>query len=192
MVGSALILLREGLEGALIVAIALAYLRKLGRQDRFGAIWTGAGAAIAINDEGENCLHGVAYLGWNTLLQSLVEKGVKVNIVSKRGLTPLSMAEGHQKINNVFLSQPQIVPLLKQADPRANPRETYTAGVAQDASGAANAVAVSSVRAPLVDEGALRTRRQRSKMQASCDAPQRAGVDARAGPDECTLGGDLP
>src|SRR4051812_3305413 len=48
MVGSALILLREGLEGALIIAIALAYLRKLGRQDRFPAIWTGAGAAIGI------------------------------------------------------------------------------------------------------------------------------------------------
>jgi hypothetical protein len=44
----------------------------------------------------------------------------------------------------------------KQADPRANPRETYTAGVAQDASGAANAVAVSSVRAPRVDAGAVR------------------------------------
>jgi hypothetical protein len=44
----------------------------------------------------------------------------------------------------------------RQADPRANPRETYTAGVAQDASGAANAVAVSSVRAPRVDAGAVR------------------------------------
>jgi hypothetical protein len=44
----------------------------------------------------------------------------------------------------------------KQADARANPRETYTAGVAQDASGAANAVAVSSVRAPRVDAGAVR------------------------------------
>src|SRR4051812_9652115 len=48
MVGSALILLREGLEGALIVAIVLAYLRKLGRQDAFPAIWAGAGAALAI------------------------------------------------------------------------------------------------------------------------------------------------
>ena len=48
MVGSALILLREGLEGALIIAIVLAYLRKLGRQDRFPVIWAGAGAAIGI------------------------------------------------------------------------------------------------------------------------------------------------
>src|SRR3954447_22831689 len=48
MVGSALILLREGLEGALIIAIVLAYLSKLGRKDRFPVIWAGAGLAIAI------------------------------------------------------------------------------------------------------------------------------------------------
>src|SRR3954449_839029 len=48
MVGSALILLREGLEGALIIAIVLAYLNKLGRKDRFPVIWAGAGAAIGI------------------------------------------------------------------------------------------------------------------------------------------------
>jgi high-affinity iron transporter len=48
MVGSALILLREGLEGALIVAIVLAYLRKLGRPDRFPSIWAGTAAAVVV------------------------------------------------------------------------------------------------------------------------------------------------
>lgn len=48
MVGSALILLREGLEAALIVAIVLAYLRRLGRRDRFAAVWLGTGVAAAI------------------------------------------------------------------------------------------------------------------------------------------------
>ncbi|HEU5265815.1 MAG TPA: hypothetical protein VFU35_03900 [Jatrophihabitans sp.] len=42
------------------------------------------------------------------------------------------------------------------ADPIANPRETYTVGLAQDADGAVNAVAVTSVRAPLVDAAAVR------------------------------------
>lgn len=42
------------------------------------------------------------------------------------------------------------------ADPSSNPREVYTVGVAQDASGAVNAVAVTSARTPLVDEGAVR------------------------------------
>lgn len=47
--GSAfLITLREGLEMALIVAIVLAYLKKIGRERDFGAVWTGVGVAAAI------------------------------------------------------------------------------------------------------------------------------------------------
>jgi hypothetical protein len=42
------------------------------------------------------------------------------------------------------------------ADPSRNPRESYTVGIAQDAAGAVNAVAVTSVRTPLVDKAAVR------------------------------------
>lgn len=42
------------------------------------------------------------------------------------------------------------------ADRCRNPRETYTVGIAQDTSGAVNAVAVTSVRAPVVDLAAVR------------------------------------
>jgi hypothetical protein len=43
------------------------------------------------------------------------------------------------------------------SDPATNPRETYTVGVATDGGdGAVNAVAVTSVRAPLVDAAAVR------------------------------------
>lgn len=49
MGSAALILLREGLEGALIVAIVLGYLRQLGRREHFPAVWLGAGAAAAIS-----------------------------------------------------------------------------------------------------------------------------------------------
>lgn len=44
----------------------------------------------------------------------------------------------------------------RHADPATNPRETYTVGVAQDPSGAVSAVAVTSVRAPMVDAAAVR------------------------------------
>ena len=44
-----LIMLREGLEAALIVAIVLAYLRRLGRQRDFRSVWLGTGAAVAIS-----------------------------------------------------------------------------------------------------------------------------------------------
>ncbi len=41
-----LITLREGLEIALVLAIIIAYLSKIGRGDRLGAIWAGAAAAV--------------------------------------------------------------------------------------------------------------------------------------------------
>lgn len=45
---SFLIILREGFEAALIVAIVLAYLRSIGRLDLGRTIWAGVGAAAAI------------------------------------------------------------------------------------------------------------------------------------------------
>jgi high-affinity iron transporter len=45
---NALIMLREGFEAGLIVAILLAYLRKLERRDAFKQIWMGTGAAAAV------------------------------------------------------------------------------------------------------------------------------------------------
>jgi high-affinity iron transporter len=48
-VGSAfLIMLREGLEGALIVAILLAYLKLLDQRRHFGAVWLGTLAGVAV------------------------------------------------------------------------------------------------------------------------------------------------
>jgi len=46
MLASSLITLREGLEAALIVGIVLAYLGKIGRNDRRGAVWGGVAAAV--------------------------------------------------------------------------------------------------------------------------------------------------
>ncbi|MDO8691888.1 MAG: iron uptake transporter permease EfeU [Dehalococcoidia bacterium] len=46
MLQSVFIMLREGLEGALIVGILLAYLSKTGNRNRFGSVWIGTGLAI--------------------------------------------------------------------------------------------------------------------------------------------------
>ena len=42
----------------------------------------------------DTALHGVAYLGWSRMLQVLVDHGANVNVVNKRGLTPLLIADG--------------------------------------------------------------------------------------------------
>lgn len=44
-----MIMLREGLEAALIVAIVLAYLRRLDRREDFRSVWLGTGAAVGIS-----------------------------------------------------------------------------------------------------------------------------------------------
>lgn len=44
-----LITLREGIEAALVLSIILAYLNTIGRRDRHGLVWAGAGIAIAVS-----------------------------------------------------------------------------------------------------------------------------------------------
>jgi high-affinity iron transporter len=55
-----LITLREGIEAALIVSILLAYLRQLGRTDRFSLIWAGTGVAVLASIVIGAVIYGVA------------------------------------------------------------------------------------------------------------------------------------
>ena len=48
MGSSLLITLREGLEIALVLVVIVAYLRRIGRSDRLGVVWAGAGAAFVV------------------------------------------------------------------------------------------------------------------------------------------------
>src|SRR5262245_45463293 len=43
-----LIMLREGFEATLVVAIVFTYLRKLSRKDLFGSVWIGVVAGVAV------------------------------------------------------------------------------------------------------------------------------------------------
>jgi high-affinity iron transporter len=44
-----LIMLREGFEAALVVAIVYAYIRRIGRLDLVGPMWQGMAAAVALS-----------------------------------------------------------------------------------------------------------------------------------------------
>jgi ankyrin repeat protein len=52
------------------------------------------GKVTDANVLGNTALHGVAYLGWNNLIQLLVDNGADVNAINKQRETPLLIAEG--------------------------------------------------------------------------------------------------
>ncbi len=49
MLTALLIMLREGFEAALVVAIVYAYIRRIGRPDLVGPMWQGMAAAVALS-----------------------------------------------------------------------------------------------------------------------------------------------
>ena len=49
MLTALLIMLREGFEAALVVAIVYAYIRRIGRRDLVGPMWQGMAAAAALS-----------------------------------------------------------------------------------------------------------------------------------------------
>src|SRR5512144_3265381 len=57
MLAALLIMVREGFEAALIVAILYAYLRRIGRADLDGALWRGVGTAAALSVAAGGVIH---------------------------------------------------------------------------------------------------------------------------------------
>ncbi len=76
MIESFIIILREGVEAALVIAIVLAYLRKSGRADLGRAVWTGLALAVLASFVGAVILRRIemseeAWEGWTMLLASV-------------------------------------------------------------------------------------------------------------------------
>lgn len=60
MLESLLIMLREGFEAALVVAILFAYLQRSGRRHLLPALWAGVGAAVVVSVGAGIVIHSVA------------------------------------------------------------------------------------------------------------------------------------
>ena len=73
----------------------------------------GADVSIsAVNKNGQTALHGAARRGANNVVQFLVDKGARLDVKTKNGLTPLNFAEG--KAEAVLRAQPQTAALIRQ------------------------------------------------------------------------------
>jgi hypothetical protein len=49
----------------------------------------------AANDDGDTALHMAAWLGWDIVVQFLVDNGAKLDVINKKGQTPLKMTSAH-------------------------------------------------------------------------------------------------
>jgi ankyrin repeat protein len=75
----------------------------------------------AVNANGETALHGAAYRETGTdLVQFLVDKGAKLNVKTKRGWTPLVIAEG--VLTSAFVIRaPETAALLRKLGAEPSP-----------------------------------------------------------------------
>lgn len=74
----------------------------------------------AANASGQAALHGAAYMGGDTIVQFLVQRGAKLDVPDAQGQTPYRLAEGHLNIASQGVTEwPKTAALLRQlgADP---------------------------------------------------------------------------
>ena len=67
----------------------------------------------AANDQGNTALHGAAFLGYDTIVQFLVDEGVELNARNTIGQTPYTIASGIE-VTMMFFKQPSTEVLLRE------------------------------------------------------------------------------
>ena len=67
----------------------------------------------AANDQGNTALHGAAFLGYNTIVQFLVDEGVELNARNTIGQTPYKIASGIE-VTMMFFQHPSTEVLLRE------------------------------------------------------------------------------
>jgi len=100
------------------------------------ALEAGGGKVNDIDQEGETALHGAVYRGGAIpVIQYLLDRGAALDVVNKRGWTPLAAAEGVEYTPAVLKRYPEAADLLRRAA-RERPAPAAAAR-AQGAPGAA-------------------------------------------------------
>ena len=80
------------------------------------ALEAGGGAVNDIDQEGETALHGAVYRGGAIpVIQFLLDRGAALDVVNKRGWTPLVAAEGVEYTPAVLKRYPEAADILRRA-----------------------------------------------------------------------------
>jgi mono/diheme cytochrome c family protein len=80
------------------------------------ALEAGGGTVNDIDQEGETALHGAVYRGGAIpVIQFLLDRGAALDVVNKRGWTPLIAAEGVEYTPAVLKRYPEAADLLRRA-----------------------------------------------------------------------------
>jgi mono/diheme cytochrome c family protein len=75
----------------------------------------GGGDVNAIDKEGETALHGAVYRGGAIpVMQFLIDKGARLDVVNKKGWTPLTAADGVEYTPAVLKRYPEAAALLRR------------------------------------------------------------------------------
>jgi ankyrin repeat protein len=75
----------------------------------------GGGDVNAIDKEGETALHGAVYRGGAIpVMQFLIDKGARLDVVNKKGWTPLTVADGVEYTPAVLKRYPEAAALLRK------------------------------------------------------------------------------
>jgi ankyrin repeat protein len=76
----------------------------------------GGGRVTDVDEDGETALHGAVYRGGAIpVMRFLIDKGARLDVVNKKGWTPLTAAEGVDYTPNVLKRYPEAAELLRQS-----------------------------------------------------------------------------
>jgi ankyrin repeat protein len=79
------------------------------------ALEAGGGGVNDVNKNGETALHGAVYRGGAIpVIQFLADNGARLDVVNKKGWTPLTAADGVEYTPNVLKRYPEAAALLRQ------------------------------------------------------------------------------
>ena len=117
------------------------------------ALEAGGGDVNDVDQEGETALHGAVYRGGAIpVIQFLLDRGAALDVVNKRGWTPLTAAEGVEYTPAVLKRYPEAADLLRRA---ARERPSTSLGTSRAGAASARAQAAPAAAAKSIWDGAF-------------------------------------